>query len=193
MTHQVLKSVNSKIVDAWKTCISQRHKGLTCIARKAGQGINFDVSYDPDAFGPDRVNLDFQFSGVSLEKPLPTTMGRGNITTAFNFSDLTHESNVIVTASATGGGQVSCDIQLPPQEPRTCQNGNIVGVQSGALYETNASTCKKVDKCEINRLRAVFEGKINWSMYNALVSDNGTVYFHGNGSISTAECSNKLF
>jgi hypothetical protein len=190
MTHQVLKSVNSTIVEAWKTCITQRHKGLTCIARKAGEGINFDINYDPDAFGADRVDLGFQYSGVSTEQALPTSMGRGNLTRSFKFSDFTQESNVIVTASANGGGQVSCDIQLPPQEPRTCQNGNIVGVQSGAIYETSASTCKKIDQCEINRLRAVFEGKIDWDMYKDLVDDKYTAYFQSNGGTAFFPCNN---
>lgn len=192
-THQMLKSVNPEIVDAWKTCISQRHKGLTCFARKAGDGINFDINYDPDAFGADRVNLEFQFSGVSTDQTLPTTMGRGNVTKMFKFSDLTKESNVIVTASANGGGQISCDIQLPPQEPRVCENGNLVGLQSKAIYEKTASVCKVLDKCEANRLRAVFEGKYDWDMYNDLVYENRTVYFLGNGSFGTVHCTPELF
>lgn len=188
ITDHMILQLNSKTVDDWKSCLSKSKVGLICATRKVEDRFELKLSYNLPTIESDQIKIDFQHEGIKAANELPSILSSEETPLAFIFESPNTPSSLKVTAYSSGQGVNSCTIKLPPQELRSCEGGNLVGSHSKAIYLTNSMICKELDKCEINRLRAVFEGKIKWEMYQALIEDNATVYFFDDGRIATNIC-----
>jgi hypothetical protein len=142
---EVLRVADQNIVEAWSDCIQLQKDlyGLFCYGRRDehDDSISFHVDYKRGPLMPDIIDLDWEQINTKPQTALDPQMGEGNLIESLAIADGAETSKIIVTGSAEGAGQVTCAYQLAPIEGKMCVGRDVVGTETGRLYQSNSSLC----------------------------------------------------